>query len=81
MAKKTDSKVSKKDSKASKVEKKNSKSEKTKKAATVGYCVRCKEKREMQKVTFNVNSRNMRMAKGKCKVCDTNMSAILGKAE
>ncbi|MDD4939373.1 MAG: DUF5679 domain-containing protein [Candidatus Omnitrophica bacterium] len=47
--------------------------------AEKGYCVKCKEKREMkdeQKVTM----KNKRLAvKGKCTACGTGMYKILGK--
>jgi Zn finger protein HypA/HybF involved in hydrogenase expression len=47
--------------------------------AEKGYCVKCKEKRDMkdeQKVTM----KNKRLAmKGKCPVCGTGMYKILGK--
>ena len=45
-----------------------------------GYCVKCREKREMKDPKENVTDRGMRMAKGQCTVCGTNMAKILGKA-
>jgi len=44
-----------------------------------GYCVRCKEKREMLKVEEVRNKKGMRMAKGICPKCDCKMCRILGK--
>ena len=44
-----------------------------------GYCVKCRSKREMINITNVVNKRGMRMAKGKCSKCGTNMCRILGK--
>nr|WP_268248674.1 DUF5679 domain-containing protein [Saccharothrix coeruleofusca] len=43
-----------------------------------GYCVKCREKRDFTgEVT---ESNNRRMAKGKCPVCGTTVTRILGKA-
>lgn len=48
--------------------------------AEVGYCVKCKEKREMVD-TEQVEMKNKRKAvKGKCSVCGTGMYKILSKA-
>ncbi len=45
-----------------------------------GYCVKCKEKREM-KDTEEVEMKNKRRAlKGTCEKCGTKMFRILGKA-
>ena len=47
---------------------------------SIGYCVKCKSKKEMkdeQKVTLK-NGRQA--AKGKCSDCGTSMFRILGKA-
>ncbi|MBW3019778.1 hypothetical protein KY334_00645 [Candidatus Woesearchaeota archaeon] len=44
-----------------------------------GYCVKCKDKREMSDVQ-NVEMKNGRKAaKGKCPSCGTGMYKILGK--
>jgi len=44
-----------------------------------GYCVKCREKREM-KDTREETLKNGRLAmKGKCTVCGTSMCRILGK--
>ncbi|MBW4720582.1 DUF5679 domain-containing protein [Saccharothrix obliqua] len=44
-----------------------------------GYCVKCREKRDF---TGEVQeSNNRRMAKGKCPVCGTTVTRILGKAQ
>ena len=45
-----------------------------------GYCLKCKQSREMKDSQESVTARGMRMAKGKCPVCGTNMAKILGKA-
>lgn len=45
-----------------------------------GYCVKCREKREMNNAEETVTSRGMKIAKGQCSVCNTNMAKILGKA-
>ncbi len=44
-----------------------------------GRCMKCKEQREMKDVTETVMKNGMKAAKGKCKVCGTNMYKILGK--
>ena len=41
------------------------------------YCVKCKEKREYDGIVHETNGR--RMAKGKCPVCNTTVTRILGK--
>jgi len=43
------------------------------------YCVKCKEKREFTGDVHETNGR--RMAKGKCPVCDTTVTRILGKKQ
>jgi len=46
-----------------------------------GYCVKCKEKRNMEDAK-EVEMKNGRKAmKGKCPVCGTGMFKILGKAK
>ena len=45
------------------------------------YCVKCKEKREMEN-TAEVTMKNGRLAtKGTCPVCGTGMFRIMGKAK
>jgi hypothetical protein len=47
--------------------------------ATIAYCVKCKEKREMADAQ-EVEMKNGRKAmKGKCSVCGTGMYSILKK--
>lgn len=41
------------------------------------YCVKCKEKRDFTGDVAETNGR--RMAKGKCPVCNTTVTRILGK--
>jgi hypothetical protein len=41
--------------------------------------MKCKEKRDMDKVTYQLNSRGRPMARGVCKTCGTKMSVMLGK--
>lgn len=52
---------------------------------TIGYCVKCKEKREMkeeEKVAMPAKGGGTRPAlKGKCSVCDCGMFKILPKSE
>ncbi|HEY0559470.1 MAG: uncharacterized protein JWM48_1214 [Mycobacterium sp.] len=44
-----------------------------------GYCVKCREKRTFDG-EVNVSESGRRMAKGKCPVCGTTVTRILGKA-
>lgn len=44
-----------------------------------GYCVKCREKREMNNAEESTTSRGMRIMKGSCSVCGTKMAKILGK--
>ena len=47
---------------------------------TIGYCVKCREKREMKEGAEEVEMKGGRRAmKGNCSVCDTGMYRILGK--
>lgn len=46
----------------------------------IGYCVKCKEKREMQEVQMVEIKPGRPAAKGKCSVCGTGMYKILPKA-
>lgn len=48
----------------------------------IGYCVKCKEKREMVdavEVAMPAKGGERRAMKGKCSVCGTGMYKILGK--
>ena len=47
---------------------------------TEGYCVKCKEKREMKDAAETTMKNGRRAMKGKCPVCDTGMFKIMGKA-
>jgi hypothetical protein len=44
------------------------------------YCVKCKEKRDFTG-EVSLTTKGTRMAKGKCPVCDTTVTRILGKAK
>ena len=44
-----------------------------------GYCVRCKKKREMEKVKEVVMKNGMNTARGECIKCGCKMCKILGK--
>lgn len=49
----------------------------------VGYCVKCKEKREMkdaQEVAMAAKGGERRAMKGTCSTCGTGMYKILGKS-
>ena len=47
-----------------------------------GYCVKCKEKRDMKDDAQMVEMKNGRKAmKGTCSVCGTGMYSILPKAQ
>lgn len=48
---------------------------------TEGYCVKCKKKVEIKDGIENVNTKNMKMLKGKCPNCNTTVCRILGKAQ
>lgn len=48
----------------------------------IGYCVKCREKREMkdtERVTMKGKAGERAAMKGTCSVCDTGMYKILGK--
>ena len=44
-----------------------------------GHCMKCKEKREMKDSRIEQTARGGYMARGTCKICGTNMAAILSK--
>jgi hypothetical protein len=44
-----------------------------------GYCVKCKEKREMKDVKMTMTAKGGFMAKGACVVCGTGMCKIMSK--
>lgn len=44
-----------------------------------GYCVKCRDKCDIKEPMIAMTSRGGYMAKGKCKSCGTNMSAMLSK--
>ena len=44
-----------------------------------GYCVKCKQKREMNDAKEEVLKNGRRAMKGKCPTCGTVMCRILGK--
>ncbi len=44
-----------------------------------GYCVKCKEKREMKNPEIVQTARGGYMAKGTCSTCGTKMCAMLSK--
>jgi len=48
-------------------------------AEMVGYCVKCKEKREMNDVQEVTMKNGRKAAKGKCSTCGTGMYKILPK--
>jgi hypothetical protein len=43
----------------------------------IAYCVKCKEKREMQNAQVVTNDKGRRQAKGTCPVCGTKMTLFL----
>lgn len=45
---------------------------------TIGYCVKCKEKREMKDASEVEMKGGRRAMKGMCSVCGTGMYKILG---
>ena len=42
-----------------------------------GYCVKCKEKREIQNGKETTNAKGRRLLKGKCGTCGTTVCRIL----
>ncbi len=44
-----------------------------------GRCMKCRENREMENIKIEQTKKGTYMAKGKCKVCGTNMAKILSK--
>ena len=47
--------------------------------AVIGYCVKCKQKREMKNPVEVSMGKGRRAMKGTCSVCGTGMYRILGK--
>ena len=47
----------------------------------IGYCVRCKAKREIQNPEQVIMKNGMEARKGTCPVCGTNVFRIIGKAK
>jgi len=45
----------------------------------IGYCMKCKEKREIQKPELRIMKNGMKAVKGYCKVCEGNMFKIMPK--
>ncbi|MEM4326271.1 MAG: DUF5679 domain-containing protein [Candidatus Pacearchaeota archaeon] len=45
----------------------------------VGYCVRCKEKKEIKDCEIRQTSRKGYIATGNCSICGTKMSAVVSK--
>ncbi len=46
-----------------------------------GFCVKCKETREMKDVVYTQAANGRTMAKGICTVCGTKMNKFLSKAD
>jgi hypothetical protein len=46
-----------------------------------GYCVKCREKRQIKGGRVEVNEKGRRMAKGVCHVCGTNVTRFLPKED
>ena len=44
-----------------------------------GYCLKCKQKREIANTEETTTEKGVRMIKGQCSVCGTKMAKILGK--
>lgn len=44
-----------------------------------GYCVKCREKKEIQNPEETTMKNGRRIAKGKCPTCGTGVNRILGK--
>ena len=50
-------------------------------AGEIGYCVKCRQKREMKDAKEVEMKGGRRALKGVCSVCGTGMYKILGKAK
>jgi len=48
--------------------------------ATIGYCVKCKRKRDMINVVETIFKNGRHALKGKCAICNTTMIKILPNA-
>jgi hypothetical protein len=48
-------------------------------ASFVGYCMKCKEKQEMESPKISKMKNGNKMAKGKCPECGTTICAIMSK--
>ncbi len=46
-----------------------------------GYCVKCREKREIKNAAVEDTKSGRRMAKGKCPVCGTTVTRFLSNEE
>ena len=46
-----------------------------------GYCVKCREKKQIKDGNVVVNEKGRRMAKGKCPTCGTNVTRFLPKED
>ena len=46
-----------------------------------GYCLKCKQTRTMNKVTYSKTANGRTMAQGTCPVCGTTISKFLSKAD
>ena len=44
-----------------------------------GYCVKCKDKREMKDAEEVISKNKMIMSQGNCEVCGCRMCKIIGK--
>jgi hypothetical protein len=45
---------------------------------TIGYCVKCRKKKEMKDVKISKTKKGVPMSKGVCPICGTNMCRIGG---
>jgi hypothetical protein len=46
-----------------------------------GYCVKCREKRDIKSGVVSENDKGRRMVKGVCPVCGTNVTRFLPSAK
>ena len=56
----------------------NSKNNKEEKMATIGYCVKCKKKVEIQNPKESLTKKGTKIAKGKCPKCGTTVCRMGG---
>jgi len=44
----------------------------------IGYCVKCKQQREINNLKETKTSKGVKMVKGNCSICSTKMCRLIG---